>query len=75
VFCLRFRTQKMKIYELFGCNRKFTFYPLLFHKRGVDYYQSKDIDRQTPNITSHPIPIKSAYDFVGAFDFWLAALI
>jgi len=35
---------KVHPYELFVCNRKFTFYPLLFHKRGVHYIKSKDID-------------------------------
>ena len=46
---------------IFVCNRKFTFYPLQIHMQVVHYHQSKDIDEQTPNITSHPIPIKSAY--------------
>ena len=55
--------------RLFVRNRKFTFYPLLFHKRGVHYYQSKDIDWQTPNITSHPIPIKSLRKERGGFWF------
>jgi len=31
-------------HKFFACNRKFTFYPLLFHKRSVHYFQSKDID-------------------------------
>ena len=47
--------------HIFACNRKFTFYPLQIHKQVVHYHQSKDIDEQTPNITSHPIPIKSLY--------------
>jgi len=53
------QTKKRSKSGHFGCNRKFTFYPLRIHMVALSYHQSKDKDRQTPNITSHPIPIKS----------------